>query len=270
MDMDILRKELLQEYQDVFDSDKPLKAMAGEPVKIKPKKGAKPFKVNGPRPIPIPMRSEVKKLLDDLEAKGVIEKVTTPTDWVHPMTCVRKSNGKLRLCVDLRQLNKHGERPVYPTRSPKDVVSGVPASARWFSTFDASSGYFQVPLAEESQELTTFITPWGRYKHKRATMGLNCASDEYNMRGDMALSDIANMAKLVDNVLLYDGDLTEHIASVRRFLTRCREQGITLNPEKFQLAKPSVKFAGYQIGREGIKVDPGSSEPSQSFQSQQT
>ena len=159
-------------------------------MNIKLREDAKPIKVNGPRPIPIPMRAEVKTMLDDLVSRGVLAPISEPTEWVHPMTCVRKANGKLRLCVDLRNLNRYIERPHHPIPTPKDAVSSIPSSARWFTTLDASSGYFQVPLAEDSQELTTFITPWGRFKHLRATMGLSCSSDEYNRRGDLALADI--------------------------------------------------------------------------------
>ncbi|KAK3849659.1 hypothetical protein Pcinc_043598 [Petrolisthes cinctipes] len=56
-------------------------------------------------------------------------------------------------------------------------------------------GYFQVKIAEEDQDLTCFITPWGRYKFKRAPMGLVSSGDEYNRRGDQVLGDIPRTMK---------------------------------------------------------------------------
>ena len=60
---------------------------------------------------------------------------------------------------------------------------------------DALWGYWQVPLAPESQLLTTFITPWGRHKYLRSPMGLRSAGDEYDRRGDVALSGIEQNEK---------------------------------------------------------------------------
>ncbi len=255
-DLGKLRLEILEEFHDVFDSDGLLKPMSGPPIHIELCNDAKPYRVNGPRPIPIPLREDAHKLIKDMMQKGVLVEVNEPTDWLHPMTVVRKPNGSLRLCVDLRMLNKFVKRPYHPVRTPKDAVSAIPPASKYFSTFDAKHGYFQVELDEESQELTTFITPWGRFKHMRATMGLSCAGDEYNRRTDAALAGLSNMEKVVDDILIHGEDLDKHLVDVKAFLTRCREAGITLNPAKFKLGQAEVKFAGYLVSNQGIKADP--------------
>jgi hypothetical protein len=255
-DVKTLREELLAQYSDVFDGDKPLKPMGGPPMKIKLKDGAEPFQIRGPRPLPIPMKTEAKKLLDDFVDRGVLKKVSEPTEWVHGMTLVRKPSGKLRLCVDLRPLNKYVERPHHPLRSPRDVVNSISPTAKWFSTFDAAHGYFQVPLAEESQSLTCFLTEWGRYAFQRATMGLISAGDEYNRRSEEALEGLTGLVKLVDDICIFSDTYEEHVEAIKRFLDRCQAHGITLNADKMKLAKPEVKFAGFLVGREGIKADP--------------
>ncbi len=257
-DLGDTKASLLKEFEDVFDGDKPLKPMNCDPVHIDLLPEAKPFQVNGPRPIPIPHRVAAKQVIDDLVTKGVITPVTKPTDWLHPATFVPKKPGsdKLRLCVDLRRLNKFVRRPHHPVRTPKDVLASLPPTARYFTTFDAKHGYFQVPLDEESQDLTTFCTPWGRFKHLRATMGLTSAGDVYNQKTDAALAGMPGTEKIVDDVLLYDDTLPEHLDHVRKFLETCRSAGITLNPGKFQLAQHSVNFAGYIVGTSGIKADP--------------
>ena len=254
-----IKAELLHDFADVFDDDsQELPAMHGDPVHIQLHDDATPFQVNGPRPIPLPLRQAAKGLIEDLQQRAVIAPVHEPTDWLHPATFVPKKPGsdKLRLCVDLRKLNAFVKRPQHPVRTPRDCVSSVPPSAKFFATFDAKMGYFQVPLDEASQLLTTFCTPWGRFKHLRATMGLTSAGDEYNRRTDAALSDIPRCEKIVDDILLFDATWTDHVDHVKEFLTRCRRAGITLNPNKFAIGERQVNFAGYLIGADGIQADP--------------
>lgn len=119
-----------------------------------------------------------------------------------------------------------------------------------------SSGYFQVPLHPESQELTTFLTPWGRFKHLRATLGLSSSSDEYNRWGDLAVEGLKGLSKIVDDVLVFSDTLEEHVEAVWAFFQRCREHGISLNRAKTRLALGEVKFAGYILSREIVKADP--------------
>ncbi len=267
-DREAFRSYILQEYADVFDDEREeLPPMKGHPVHIELTEDARPTQVNGPRPVPLPLRKAAKGLLDDLEQRGVIEPVTEPTEWLHPVTFVPKKPGsdKLRLTVDLRKLNVYVKRPQHPVRSSHDCVSSVPPTAQFFSTFDAKMGYHQVELDTESQLLTTFATPWGRYKHIRATMGLTSAGDEYNRRTDAALANLPNTEKIVDDVLLYDGTWEAHQGHIEQFLRRCREHGMTLNPKKFQLGEEEVPFAGHIVGRKGYRADPDKLKAIQNF-----
>ncbi len=249
------KNSIINEFQDVFHRGE-LKPMKGEPMHIEIMDDAKPFQVNGPRPIPIPLRANAKKLIYEMVEQGILAEVTEPTEWLHPFTVVVKPGGGLRLCVDLRMLNKFVKRPQHPARTPKDAVSMIPPESKYFTVFDAKSGYFQILLDEESQLLTTFITPYGRFKHTRATMGLSCAGDEFNRRTDTALAGLPNVEKVVDDIIIHGTDLESHLGDVRRFLLRCREEGITLNPKKVKLAEQSVKFAGYIVSDKGIQADP--------------
>ena len=163
-------------------------------------------------------------------ASGIISKVDYPTDWCHPIVPVPKNSG-VRLCVDLTALNRYVRRPTYPVRSPHDAIASMKAAATWFTTLDAKMGYFQIKIAEGDQDLTCFITPWGRYKFKRAVMGLISSGDEYNRRGDQALGDLPQTVKIVDDILAYDYTYRDHLAHVISILQRCEKFGVTLNPD---------------------------------------
>ena len=228
-------------------------------MKIELVEGAVPFAVHRPRPIPFVQRDAVKVALDSMVADNIIVPVTGSSDWGHPM--VEKADGLPRICVDLTRLNKFVKRPVYPPRSPKDAVACISGKAQFFTTVDAVQGYHQVPLHEDSQHLTTFVTPWGRFKFLRGTMGLNATGDEYNRRSDEAVGDLPNTVKVVDDLLVYEETFEEHVERVRNMLQRCRELEITLSSgRKFSFARERVAWAGYVIGPGEISPDPAKLE----------
>ena len=101
-----------------------------------------------------------------------------PTDWVSSLVVVEKKNGKLRVCLDPKNLNAVLKRSHYPMPTFEDIIPDL-NKAKVFSTFDARNGYWQIQLTEESSYLTTFNTPFGRYRWLRLPFGLSVASEEY-------------------------------------------------------------------------------------------
>lgn len=95
-----------------------------------------------------------------MEKLGVIKKINEPTSWVLVLVAVEKPNGKLRTCLDPRDLNKAVKREHFklPTR---DEIMAQFGGAKWFSKLDASSGFWQMKLDEEGSMLCTFNTPEG-------------------------------------------------------------------------------------------------------------
>ena len=230
-------------YFDVFETPVELKCMKGEPMKIDLRDDYRAYAIHTARAIPFAQREKVKACLDEMKMKNIIEPVTEPTEWCHPMVVVNKSNGGVRICVDLTKLNEHIKRPVYPSKTPKEAVSNIKSGSKYFTTCDAKHGYWQIPLAEESQKLTTFLTPWGRFKFLRAPMGLSSTGDEYCRRGEEIIENSGNIEKVMDDAILYDESLESHLKNVRGYLDKCRENNVTLNSDKFVFAKEAVKFA---------------------------
>ncbi|XP_045137194.1 uncharacterized protein LOC123519755 [Portunus trituberculatus] len=188
-------KAIMKAFPRVFSASSSLREMEGGPMQIHLTNDARPFAVTAPRTIPYAWRQDIKHQLDELLDKDIIEKVDYPTDWCHPIVPVPKKPSGVRLCVDLTRLNRYVRRPAYPVRSPHDAISSM-GSAAWFTILDAKMGYFQIKIADEDQDLTCFITPWGRFKFKRAVMGLVSSGDEYNQRGDKALGDIPQTIRM--------------------------------------------------------------------------
>ena len=106
----------------------------------------------------------------------IIEPVQKPTDWVNGLVLVEKPNGKLRLCLDPRPLNKAIKREHLHLPTAEEIFSQM-SGASYFSKLDASSGYLQITVDEQSSNLLTFGTPSGIYRFKRLPYRIHSASE---------------------------------------------------------------------------------------------
>ena len=206
-DTKLLKQKILQKYDDVFESQPPMK---GEKFKIVLRDNVIPCCIFKARQIPVTFQQDLKNEIDELLAEGIITPVTEATEWVNPIVVEPKRhqngefNGKVRLCVDFRHLNKYCFREHYFSPSVLDVVQSIQANdAHLFSSFDAWKRYHQIELAKESKHLTTFLTPFGRFRYERAPFGINSISAHYNRRISEELHDLPNTKKIVDDNIVY-------------------------------------------------------------------
>ena len=247
---------ILTEYEQVFNQEDGLRTMTGPDMIIQMREDAVPYHVNGARPILFGVRAEVKNKLDNYVAKGIIVPVTDASEWAAPLVVIQDAKSrKIRLCVDHTRLNKFVLRPNHPTRTPRDAVAGVDSECQFYTSFDAANGYYQIPLHPSSQHLTTFMTPWGRYKFLRASMGLSCSGDEYNRRADAVFSAIPNTVRVVDDWLRFDRTFPEHVAGVCDVLQAAQDAGITFSKEKFRFARDHLSWVGYKIKKGGVTIE---------------
>ena len=146
---------------------------------------ATPFARHKARPINVHWEKRVYEDLLRDEALGVIERVPygEPITWCHPMTITRKHDGSPRRTVDLSQLNKHCKRETHSSESPFHVARRIP-SQTWKTVTDVWNGFHLIPLRESDRHYTTFITPFGLYRYKRAVQGFLSSGDGFNRRYD--------------------------------------------------------------------------------------
>ena len=252
--IDITREDLINEFPTIFDGQ--IRTMPGETFKIELTEDYKPFCVNTPRTIPYSYQEKLKAELDLLESQNIIGKQIKPTSNCAPIVIAPKKNSDcIRLCVDLSKLNRYVKRERYQSTTPAMAVADIAKSdAKYFSTFDAYKGYHQCPLDEESQDPTTFITPFGRYKYLRAPYGISSISEHYDRRMDNSLEKIKQLRRIVDDCVVYTKDKEDHIALVRQFLQRCEDKGISLNRDKFQFCQTEITFAGLILSQGGYQI----------------
>eukprot|EP00117_Sycon_ciliatum_P042825 scpid60209/ scgid0554/ Retrovirus-related Pol polyprotein from transposon 17.6; Protease; Reverse transcriptase; Endonuclease len=216
---------------------------------------APPYSLSTPRRVALPMESKVIEALRRMEDAGVIRPVSEPTDWCAGMVVVPKPNGSVRICGDFTRLNKavKRERHILPTT---DHLLARLGDAKVFSKLDANSGFHQIPLAPESQLLTTFITPIGRFCYTRLPFGISSAPEYFQKQMSDLLSDLPGNICMMDDVLTFGSTLEEEVDNLRPALARLQSAGVTLNSEKCQFHATSIKFLGHVIDGCGIRPDP--------------
>lgn len=137
----------------------------------------------------------------------------------------------------------------------KDTLAKIPG-AKYFSKLDAKSGYWQMKLSTRASFLTTFNTPFGRYRFLRMPFGLVSAQDEFQRKMDEILESLPGLVTLVDGVLVTGTTKEEHDRNLKAALDRATEKGPRLNPEKLEIGVQEVDYFGHIISSEGIKPDP--------------
>ena len=253
---------LLDEYADVFEG---LGKLAGQ-YKITVDETIKPV-VHPPRRLPVAITERVQRKLEEMTTDGIIEKVNQPTDWVSSMLVVSKPSteadgeSKIRICLDPRDLNVAIKREHFPMPTIEEIATRL-NGAKVFSVFDASNGFWQVELDEDSSLLTTFNTPFGRYRWKRMPFGIKSAPEVWQRKMREHIEGLKGVEVIADDfVIVGYGDTptewqADHDRNVRAFLDRCRERTLKLNKNKARLKQHEIPFIGHILTPQGLKPDP--------------
>ena len=126
---------------------------------------------------------------------------------------------------------------------------------------DAKNGFWQVQLDTESSMLTTFETPWGKYRWLIMPMGIAPSPEEFQRRLNNTIRNLDGVLAAADDILIYGvGDTEEeairdHDRKLTAFMERCREKNLKINRDKMNLRESSVLYLGHRITAEGVRVD---------------
>ena len=227
----------------------------GDEYRIKLKEGAVPHAIHTARNIPIPLRAKVQEELDQMEKLGVISRVEEPTPWCAGIVVIPKKSGSIRICVDLKPLNESVLRETHPIPKVDETLAQL-AGATVFSKLDANSGFWQIPLHKDSRLLTTFITPSGRYCFNKLPFGISSAPELFQKRMQKILEGLEGVVCQMDDILVFGSNQAEHDARLVAVMERLESAGVTLNPDKCEFRKRTVKFLGHIVDQVGIRPDP--------------
>ena len=165
-------------------------------------------------------------------------------EWCSNLHVVPKKNGDVRLIIDHRKLIKVIRREFHPMSTIEDIATRVNGS-KMFSTLDASMGYFQLALHENSQPLTCFITTFGRYMYKRLSMGICAAPELYQRAMSVLFGNIKGVEIVMDDILIHAPIAEEHDKILVYILKICENNNLKLNREKNYIGKDQVEYIGH-------------------------
>src|SRR6266536_1123451 len=163
------------------------------------------------------------------------------------------------------EINTEGHKPVkqYLRKVPRaqlqiiDDYLDTLSESRWFSTLDMRSGYFQVQMNKEDSMKTAFTTRKGLFQFDVMPQGLCNAAATFQRLMSLILAGLNYDVCLVyiDDVIVYSTNLEEHLKRLEVILSRLRDAGLKLRPDKCRLLQKQVKFLGHVISEEGVATD---------------
>ncbi|XP_072175145.1 uncharacterized protein [Diadema setosum] len=221
--------------------------------------------VHPPRRCPINIKDNIQTEIDQMVELGVITQVQEPTDWVSSLVYVQKPNGKWRICLDPRDLNKAIKRS-HTSMPTIDETRHRFEGATVFSTMDAKHGYLSVKLDEESSRLTTFNSPFGRYRFKRLPFGLSASQDVFQTKMNQILEGCSGVICMADDIAVVGKTVEEHDANLHNLMRVASKHGLVFNWNKCRIKQESIRFYGLVFDKHGAHPDPQRVEAVQAIQ----
>jgi len=242
--------ELLEEYKALWAGQ--LGNVDITPHRIEVTPGARPRRAQPYRAIHA-SRDIIAKEVQRQRDLGVIE--PSSAEWAFPVVLVPKPDGTMRFCVDYRRLNEVTVRDVYPLPRMDDCIDFL-GDAKVFSTLDCNSGYWQIPVANEDRDKTTFVCHEGAYRYICLPFGLSNAPATFQRVIDRILGGLKWKSCLVylNDIIVFSQSAGGYVEHLREVFTAQRGAGVSLTAEKCHLFQEEVEYLGHIVGRGELKV----------------
>ena len=201
------------------------------------------------------VRREEMAQVQQMLSSNVIRPSNSP--WASPVVMVQKKDGSLRFCVDFRQLNAATVKDAQPLPRIDDLLDAL-HGAKWFSTLDLKSGYWQVPITEQDKAKTAFRTSSGQlFEFNRVPFGLCNAPTTFSRLMDRVLADLHWETCLfyLDDIIVFSSTWEEHLARLRQVFERLRHANLKLGADKCTFAAKEVNYLGHRVTEEGLLPD---------------
>jgi hypothetical protein len=248
------RRQLLDEYRDVFPDDLPegLPPKRSVDHKIELKTGSSPTSLPLRRMSP-PELDELRSQLDQLSRSGFIQPSKSP--FGAPILFVKKKDGTMRMCIDYRALNSITIKNSYPLPRIDELFDRL-QGAKVFSKIDLRSGYHQIRIAEEDIPKTAFRTRYGHFEFRVLPFGLTNAPATFMHLMHQIFRPYLDKFVLVflDDILIFSRTPGEHEQHVRQVLALLREHKLYAKLSKCELFRPSVEFLGHIVDANGLHM----------------
>lgn len=198
----------------------------------------------------------VNEELDRMLELGIVE--PSKSDWSSPILLLDKPDGSRRFCVDFRKVNQVSKKDAYPLPMVSTILDRL-RGARYLSSLDIKSAYWQIPLEENSKEKTAFTIPGrGLFQFNTMPFGLSNAPATWQRLVDNVLGvDLEPFVFVyLDDIIAVTPTFEQHLQVLSEIFTRVREAKLTLNKDKCKFCLTELRYLGYIVGEKGLRVDP--------------
>jgi len=245
--------DLLRRYKDVFslsEQDLGRTNMTRHHINTG---NARPIKQQPRRTSPS-KHAEIERQVEDLLQRGLVKESNSP--WSSPVVLVTKKDGSQRFCVDYRLVNAATVKDAYPLPRIDDSLSAL-SGAKWFSTLDLASGYWQVPMDPASSGKAAFVTTSGLYEWTVMSFGLTSSPSTFERLMELILAGLRFETCLIylDDIIVYGKTFEEELKRLEDVFVRLRSSGLKLKPSKCVLFPKSVTYLGHIVSENGIETD---------------
>ena len=240
--------QVLKKYDKLFSGE--LGEYPHKKIKLEVMENAKPIHAR-PYSIPRINARTFKEELDHLCEIGVLARAGA-SEWASPTMGVPKKDGRIRIVSDFRQLNKVIKRKIFPLPNINEMLRSR-AGYSFLTKLDISMQYYTFVLDEDSQDLTTIITPFGKYKYLRLPMGVKVATDVAQEIMTELLRELEQALVFIDDISIFDDSFKVHLESIDKVLTIMQDNNFTINPLKCEWCVQETDYLGYWLTPQGLK-----------------
>ncbi|KAK1621182.1 hypothetical protein QYE76_026699 [Lolium multiflorum] len=261
---------LLKEYPDCFAWDYTEMPGLDRSIiehRLPLKKGFRPFQQRA-RQMKAEILEEVKKEIEKMLAAGFIRPCRY-AEWISSIVPVEKKDGRWRVAIDFRDLNRATPKDEYPMPVAETLINAA-AGHKVLSFMDGNAGYNQIFMAPEDIHKTAFRVPGavGLFEYVVMTFGLKNAGATYQRAMNYIFHDL--IGKLVeiyiDDVVVKSVSMEGHLDDLRRILDRTRKFGLRMNPKKCAFGVTAGQFLGFLVHEQGIDIGLKSQEAVRTMQ----
>ena len=198
-----------------------------------------------------------RKKIETLLEYDMIEPSKSP--WACGVVMAKKKGDQLRFCCDFRYLNSVTVKDAYPIPRIDESLSKL-GDAKFFTTLDLGSAFWQVPLRKQDRDKTGFACEFGLFQWKRMPFGLCNATATFQRLMAHALIGVTKkygnlVMCYVDDVVIATPTLEDHIERLDEVFACMKRSGPKCKPSKCEILKDSIKYLGRMVDKHGIRPD---------------
>ena len=167
---------------------------------------------------------------------------------------MRKKDGTLRFCIDFQKLNAKTKKDSFPLPHMQETMESM-VGARFFSSMDLKSGFWQVRMSEKSRQYTAFtVGSLGMYEFLQMPYGLCNAPAMFQRLMQNCLGELNLTYALVylDDVIVYSKTGEDHLQQLQAVFERFHEHGLKLKPSKCSFLHKQITLLGHKVSADGM------------------